>query len=292
MIDFCIRSIGRACETSAPLAGMLRRVRFKGRCRIVSAMRRAPFPSEVTAETDGIRFQLNLQDDVQRAIYFACYEPRDLEMVLPLVPEGGTCVDVGANVGFYTLHFAKRVGAEGRVHALEPDPRNAARLRGNLALNRFESRVDVTEVAVSDRNGRATLHRSGEEHSGWGSLAAHPGESASLEVPVTTVDSFLDSRGISRVDFLKADVEGSEIELLRGAERTLRERRIGRLFIEFNGVRLAERGLGLTEFLGPLEEAGYRPAAVHQRLVERMRRGEVDPKTVWPNLLFEHSGGT
>jgi len=292
LIDFCIRSIGRACETSAPLAGMLRRVRFKGRCRIVSAMRRVPFPSEVTAETDGIRFQLDLRDDVQRAIYFACYEPRDLERILPLVPAGGTCVDVGANVGFYTLHFAKRVGPGGRVLALEPDPRNAARLRGNLALNRFEAKVEVAEAAVSDRDGRAVLHRSDEAHSGWGSLAGHPGESASLEVPVTTLDSFLESRGIARVDFLKADVEGSEIELLRGAERALRGRRIGRLFIEFNGVRLAARGLGLAEFLVPLEAAGYRPAATHERLVERMRRGEVDPRTVWPNLLFEHSGGT
>lgn len=246
-----------------------------------------PFPPELTAECGGLHFELDLRDDVQRGIYFGCYEPRDLSLVASLVRSGGTCVDVGANVGFYTLHFAKRVGPRGRVFAFEPDPRNALLLRRNLELNRFDSFVEVADAAVSDKDGRATLHRSDEAHSGWGSLAAHAGETSSVEVPTITLDSFLDARGIDRVDFLKADVEGSEIELLRGAERSLKKRRFRYLFIEFNGVRLAERGLGLEEFLTPLEGAGYRPAGPHAVLVDRMRRGVIAPHMVWPNLLFE-----
>ncbi len=250
-------------------------------------MRRVPLPQEHPVECGGLRFELDLKDDAQRAIYFDCYEPRDLEMIGPLIPPGGTCVDAGANVGFYTLHLAKRVGPSGRVFAFEPDPRNASRLRRNVALNAFEGIVEVTEAAVSDRNGSGTFHRSDETHSGWGSLASHAGEISSIEVATTTLDSFLEARKIERVDFLKADVEGSEIELLRGAERSLEKRRFRRLFIEFNGVRLAERGLTFADFLSPLESAGYRPAAAHAGLVDRMRRGIVPPHTVWPNLLFE-----
>ncbi|TMQ53691.1 MAG: FkbM family methyltransferase [Candidatus Eisenbacteria bacterium] len=287
MVDLAIRALGRACEGSSFLARGLRRARFKGRCRIVNAMRRVPFPPELTAECGGLRFDLDLRDDVQRGIYFGCYEPRDLSLVSSLVVDGGTCVDVGANVGFYTLHLAKRVGPRGRVFAVEPDPRNASRLRRNLVLNRFDGFVQVAEAAISDKDGRAALHRSDETHSGWGSLAAHAGETSTVEVPTFALDSFLDARGIDRVDLLKADVEGSEIELLRGAERSLRQGRFRYLFIEFNGVRLAERGLGLEDFMAPLEKAGYRPAGAHAELVGRMRRGVIPSHTVWPNLLFE-----
>ena len=248
MIDLAVHALGRACESSALLTRALRRARFKGRCRVVNAMRRVPFASQQNAECGGLRFELDLKDDVQRAIYFECYEPRDLELIGPLIPVRGTCVDVGANVGFYTLHMAKRVGARGRVFAFEPDPRNASRLRRNIALNAFDAVVEVAETAVSERDGRGTLHRSDDAHSGWGSLAPHREETTSMEVPTTTLDSFLDARGIDRVDLLKADVEGSEVELLRGAARSLAASRIRHLFIEFNGVRLAERGLGLEDF--------------------------------------------
>ena len=250
-------------------------------------MRRVPLASDLAAECGGLTFELDLRDDVQRAIYFECYEPRDLALVQSLVPAGGVCVDVGANVGFYSLHFARLVGPSGRVFAFEPDPRNAARLRRNVALNAFEAIVEVAETAVSGRDGRATLHRSDPDHSGWGSLAAHAEETSKVEVATTTLDSFLDARAIERVDFLKADVEGSEIELLRGAARSLRKGCLRRLFIEFNGVRLAERGLGLEDFLRPLENAGYRPAGPHAALVDRMRQGAIEAHTVWPNLLFE-----
>jgi FkbM family methyltransferase len=287
VLDLAIRAAGRACEASPLLARALRSARFKGRCRIVSAMRRVPLASDLAAECGGLTFELDLRDDVQRAIYFECYEPRDLALVQSLVPAGGVCVDVGANVGFYSLHFARLVGPSGRVFAFEPDPRNAARLRRNVALNAFEPIVEVDERAVSGRDGRATLHRSDPDHSGWGSLAAHADETSTVDVSTTTLDSFLEARGIDRVDLLKADVEGSEIDLLRGATRSLRKRRLRRLFIEFNGVRLAGSGLGLPEFLAPLEAAGYRPAGAHADLVDRMRSGNVPAHTVWPNLLFE-----
>ena len=254
-------------------------------------MRRVPGPRELTAECDGLRFLLDLGDDVQRSIYFECYEPSDVALLTPLIPPGGVCLDAGANVGFYTLHFARRVGPEGRVHAFEPDPRNAARLRANCALNGFGPIVEVREAAISDREGTASLHRSEAAHSGWGSLAPGGGAESVTEVETTTLDAYLARMRLDRVDLLKADVEGSECALLLGARESLRSRRIRRLFIEFNGVRLREQGKGLEDFLRPLEEAGYAPAASHAGLVDRMRSGEIPPHTVWPNLLFEPAGG-
>ena len=139
---------------------------------------------------------------------------------------------------------------------------------------------------MSDHQGKAVLHRSDDAHSGWGSLSERPGEIASIEVPLTTLDSFLETQRIEQVDLLKVDVEGSEIELLRGARRSLERHVFRHLFIEFNGVLLAERGLGPAEFLAPLEAAGYKLWPAHVGLVERMRSGADPAHTVWANLLF------
>ncbi len=249
-----------------------------------------PFPDEMEAVCGGLRYRLDLRDDVQRSIFFDCYEPRDVTLVDALVGAGGVCLDVGANVGFYTLHLAKRVGPSGRVFAFEPEPRNAERLRTNCVLNGFDSIVEVAETAVADREGSAILHRSDAAHSGWGSLARHAETAGAVLVRTTTLDSFLETRRIERIDLLKVDVEGSECELLAGAARSLASRRFRHLFIEFNGVRLLERGKTLEDFLRPLEANGYAPAPIHADLVSKMRRGAISPHTIWPNLLFTARG--
>jgi len=286
MLDSIAAILARPCERSALLTRLLRSARFRGRCRIVSALRRVPLPDELEALCGGLRYRLDLRDDVQRSIYFDCYEPRDREFLAALVPPGGVCLDVGANVGFYSLHFARWVGPSGRVFCFEPDPRNASRLRANLSLNGYDGVAEVVEAAVADREGTATLHRSDAAHSGWGSLAAHASESGTVPVRTTTLDAFLRNRGVAHVDLIKADVEGAECELLAGAARSLAEHRFRRLFVEFNGVRLRERGKTLEDFLGPLERGGYDPAPEHAELLSKMRRGAIPPHTVWPNLLF------
>jgi FkbM family methyltransferase len=288
LIAIAARLAARACERSPRLARAVRSVRFAGRARIVAEIRRLSGPREVVATCAGVRYRLDLEDDVQRSIYFGVYDEGDLEAVLPLIPPGATCVDVGANVGFYALQFARRAGPGGSVHAFEPDPRNAERLRANCALNPFGTAVRTVEAAVSNREGRALLFQSAEEHSGWGSLARFGDISAgSVEVECQTLDGYLERHGIERVDFMKVDVEAGEFEVLEGASRSLRERRIGRILIEWNGIRLAERGRTFEEFLDAFARAGYRPVRLRLGLLERMRRGSVRPEGLWTNFLFE-----
>ena len=290
------RAAAALCERSALLTELLRRTRFPLRCRIASELRRVPGPRERIAEFHGVRYRLDLEDQLQRDIYFGCYESAALRQVLELVPAGGVCLDIGANVGFYALPLALRVGPGGAVHAFEPDPRNADRLRANTELSGLQGVLRVHEVAVTNREGRVTLFRSDAAHSGWGSLTEFKDVAADrADVEAVTLDSFLAREGISRVDFLKVDVEAGEFELLEGARSALGSGVFRRVFIEFNGPRLAERGRTIDDFLGCFAEHGYHPAPFEDAVVASLRRRSPPPETRVVNLHFQrelpsHSG--
>jgi FkbM family methyltransferase len=138
-----------------------------------------------------------------------------------LVPAGGVVVDAGADVGFFTLRFAELVGPAGRVHAFEPNPRTRANIE---ALMGAEPQVTVHPVALADAPGSAELHvpiEDGEPVGALGRLSRrHEGPSETVTVRTATLDESLGADA-ERVAFIKCDVEGAELAVLRGAQRTL-----------------------------------------------------------------------
>ncbi len=151
------------------------------------------------------------------------YEPSVLRAVERFVSAGSHCLDVGANVGAVTLALARQVGPSGRVLAIEPGPPYVARLRQNLWANpRLANRVVVLRAGLSETEG-SLLWRPDPLHPFNAGLsqvhsAAVPGE---LPVAVTTLDDAVARQEWKRVDFIKIDVEGMELEVLRGARGTL-----------------------------------------------------------------------
>lgn len=151
------------------------------------------------------------------------YEASVLRAVERFVAPGNYCIDVGANVGAVTLALARRVGPSGRVLAVEPGPPYVARLRRNLQANpRLMDRVVILQAGLSDAEG-SLLWRPDPQHPFNAGLsqvhgAAVPDE---LLVSVTTLDAAVAEQKGDSVDFIKIDVEGMELEVLRGARRTL-----------------------------------------------------------------------
>ena len=283
--------LARGCEVSPALARIIRTLDFRGKRSIVQRIRPQKMAGEVTADCRGIWFRLDLQDDVQREIYFNIYEQDDLDQALELVPPGGTCIDVGANNGAFALRLAKKVGKLGVVHALEPDPGILARLETNCRLNGFESFMKCHPLAVSNVNGMVPFYGSDRRHSGWGSLAKF--EDIAVEphsVRTVTLDRFLAEERIGSVDFLKVDVEAHEPELLEGARASLMARVFRSILIEFNGLRLAQRGKSLEDLVNPLATAGYRAARGRAELLQKMQDGLVAPESICTNFLFEIPG--
>jgi FkbM family methyltransferase len=145
---------------------------------------------------------------------------------------GDVVFDVGANVGAYTVLFAQWVGPAGHVFAFEPVPSIARSLRAQLALNRMGDRVTVIEAAVINHAG--TLALSAPGHAGINRRALPQDDAAQrLVVPAVSLDLFCAERGVVP-GLIKIDVEGAELDVLRGARDTLAAMPGRRVFIEWH----------------------------------------------------------
>lgn len=173
--------------------------------------------------------------------------------IVAYLRRGDVFVDVGANIGYFSVFAALAVGPDGKVHAVEPEPANLALLQKNLELNGL-SNVEVHAVAASDRSGQATLYRDGF-NSGGHSLLQKPQVQNTTSVSVTTLDALLDTKGSPRL--IKIDVQGSEVDVLKGMSELLR--RDGSkpgLIVEFAPTALAKRNQ-LAELFELLAVADY-----------------------------------
>ena len=138
---------------------------------------------------------------------------------------GMVVYDIGANVGFTAVLAAKQVGPSGQVICFEPLQNNAEQIRRNAALNDFRT-IAVHQFAVGERDGDAEFQRS--QSPTWGRLVqagAAPSASGFLKVPMRSLDSLVGNDGLPPPDFIKMDVEGAEVDVLRGAQMLLRQAR-------------------------------------------------------------------
>jgi FkbM family methyltransferase len=167
---------------------------------------------------------------------------------------GMTVVDVGANLGLYSLAMAEMTGPTGRVISFEPDPDLYSLLRGNCEINNAGN-VEAIQSALGRNSDKMTLHRltlnSGGNHLG-------SGERVSFGRPVTVEVAVFDSLfpGV-RPDFIKVDVQGWELNVLRGMERTLSDADPV-IFLEFWPEGLRRAGSRPEEMFSMVRELGFR----------------------------------
>jgi FkbM family methyltransferase len=166
---------------------------------------------------------------------------------------GGVALDVGANVGAYALLFGAWMGSAGRVYAFEPSQRAFDGLRRHVALNGLEGVVRPVRAAVSDVEGMAAL--AGADQQGTSRLA-HADDRNTERVETMTIDGFCAREGITPT-LIKIDVEGWELEALRGARRTIARggERLA-LFVEMHPTVWRERGLSADDLRAELAAQG------------------------------------
>jgi len=193
----------------------------------------------------------------------------ELEVFLSFLEPGMTVLDVGANIGLYTLHAAKAVGAGGRVYSFEPVPQIAQRLRANLRLNNV-SNVSVAEMAVSDADAFADFFygKSGL----LGSLFPLHGRTAggTVRVATTRLDSFAHEHGIAAIDAAKIDVEGGEMHVLRGMGRLLDGELQPILFVEIGARTLSAAGQSPDATVTMLLNRGYQGFVIREGHLHRV----------------------
>jgi FkbM family methyltransferase len=219
----------------------------------------------VDTRIPGLRFRVMPQDDVGRHIARdGVHEPANTAWLLANLKLAPTdvVVDVGANIGWYSLLLGQIGGGKVDVYAFEPEPLNFANLRENIALN-GASRIVPQQLALGERSGSLDLYLYKDSNRGRHSaLPIHDGHK--ISVPVMRLDEWWEKSGLRQrtLRFLKIDVEGYELPALQGAGELLQ--RCQTLMLEYSPAYMRRAGLEPADLLQLLQRAGFQ---VH-RLVD------------------------
>lgn len=185
-------------------------------------------PHDVIARRDGVRLKVRSNSVFADAWLGRWgFEAGEQRALRALLAPGQRVLDVGANVGLYTVIMARAVGPAGHVWSFEPSPATAARLQENVRLNRLQN-VTVAAAAVGETEGEVELLEFPDGQDVYNSVGARerPAEGVravrGVRVPAVTLDAYAAREGIKRVSVLKVDVEGAEERVLRGAVGLLR----------------------------------------------------------------------
>jgi FkbM family methyltransferase len=184
--------------------------------------------------------------------YKAWIEAGPVDRLKDIVPPGSTVVDVGANIGFFTLKFARWVGEQGLVIAIEPDLENFETLTAKIAAAGVEHRVQAHQAAAAGESGAVRFQRN-ELHPGDHRITLGAG---GMMVSAVTVDDLVAESGARPVSLVKIDVQGAEMLVLKGAKRTLEQMRPA-LFVEVDDCNLVDLGSSAHALVAHLEQAGY-----------------------------------
>ena len=157
---------------------------------------------------------------------------------------GDTYIDVGANIGFHSMFASRIVAGAGKVLSFEPHPETFRLLTAHLAINRI-SNVCAHNVALGDAPGEALLSEASETHSGTATLRSAGSAVRSMPIRIEQGDALLGAVEFGGDAFLKVDVEGFELRVLRGLSRTLA--RINTAYVEVTPEWLASQGVSATE---------------------------------------------
>ena len=213
-----------------------------------------PFVSQLQVAVDDLTFCGTVEhweflDRIRRRQF----EPETTRCFLEAMRPGVTVVDIGACLGYYACLAARRVSPSGRIFAFEPDPENFQWLMHNIRLNGCSRTITAVPKAVGGRAGSVTLFRhpvDPSQHSVVPPGLARQG----VQVDSVTLGAFLEGQA---VHMIKLDVEGSELDALRGMKGLLDANPQIHLFVESNHVALRRAGASEQALIHWLQQAGF-----------------------------------
>ncbi len=235
----------------------------------------------------GISFICDLLDKRTTPIEtfnFGTYEPEDSAMIYALIEPGFTVFDIGGNIGWYTNHIAPLL-TDGKIYAFEPIPETYQKLTGNVALNGFKN-ITLENFAFSDKQDKIKFFYS-PAMPGAASAANITGSSQmqELECTTNTVDNYVATSGVKKIDFIKCDVEGAEFMVFKGAEETLRTHKPV-VFSEMLRKWAAKFNYHPNDIINFYKGLGYNCYVTNGTSL--LPFGLVDEQTVETNFFFLH----
>jgi FkbM family methyltransferase len=194
-------------------------------------------PEEVVVKTtDGRKLFINPSSFTYRFVYFLGeYERTVTNIIRQIIKSDDVCFDVGANIGWYTTLLMRLTGpkTDNQVHSFEPVPEAFEKLKRNVALNDDKPNAQLNRLSLGESSGKVELHvfeGLPEGHSSISDLGRT--DYKTVQCPMVTLDSYLKEKNIERVDFVKVDIEGAELQFLKGATSLFRQNAPPILLIE------------------------------------------------------------
>ena len=171
------------------------------------------------------------------ASYKAYTDRAERRLLREVLFPGAVAVDAGANIGIYSLYFARCVGPAGAVYSFEPSPENFSRLRS--ATRRF-SNVHVSQVALGERSGHSALYLSDRLNVDHRTYSTEQSGRRVIQIEMVALDEYF--KPGQRVDLIKMDIQGYELHALRGAGRVLADNPAAKLIVELWPYGLKQAG--------------------------------------------------
>lgn len=233
-----------------------------GKWRIAAFLRKHLSANPVRAIVKvegGSLMDLDTADFLQCELYVCRDFERDVRLeIMKRLKPGDTFLDIGANVGFFSLCASRRVGEKGAVYAFEPAPETRKSLNRNLELNGVRNVITVP-VALSDSMGSGELFLNAKHNSGAASLHQSPDSGGAVEVKLDTYDNFAEKNGLPVPALVKIDVEGAEMNVLRGMRELLSRPDRPPIILEVSEWSLKEMGSSKDELFKLMAKNGYKP---------------------------------
>lgn len=216
----------------------------------------------VTNYDNTMKMKLDIGEWIQQQIFFfGYYDERGMKCLKKYLNKGDVFIDIGANVGCYSLIASKIVTETGKVYAFEPVNSIYNCLKKNVELNNLKNIV-LEKKAIYNKRGVKDLYISLSDNMGMSSIST-PVSNYIEKVNTITLDEFIRNNKVNKVDFIKIDIEGAELYALQGMTNTIIQNKPV-IIVELNEWILKETGIDMKDIIKLMQKLGYSMKAINK----------------------------
>lgn len=203
---------------------------------------------------NNINLELDISEYVDHFLYYGLKE-NSFENLNSYIKKGDVIFDVGANNGHTSLVFSQQIGNDGKIYSFEPDNINYKRAEKNIQLNNVKN-IQLLKYGIGSKSEKLKLFNIDESNLGMNRIMKDDSKYSYQEIDVISLDNFISSNNINKLNIIKIDVEGFEKEVLLGAENTIRQFK-PIIYIEVNNNFLKEHQTSASEIYNFFKSISY-----------------------------------